>query len=88
MASFRDITLNTAKYRTNSFVVTLLIVRNEILPVPFLFVRQDFGEVINFELLVLGRMRILKSPLAKWNVSTDKVDKPANLFMLVLNELK
>lgn len=88
MASFRDITLNTAKYRTNSFVVTLLIVRNEILPVPFLFVGQDFGEFINFELLVLGRMRILKSPLAKWNVSTDKVEKPANLFMLVLNELK
>ena len=85
MAGCRNITLHPAKDRTNGFVVTLLIVRDEILPVPFLFVGYDFGKLINLELLILWRVGIIKRPLLERDVSTDKVNKPADLFMLVLN---
>lgn len=50
---FRNVTLYTAKYRADGFVVALLIVGDEILPVPILFIGYDFGKHINLELLVL-----------------------------------
>jgi len=82
---FWNITFHTSKNRLNGFVITLLVVRDEILPVPFLFVGYDFGKLINLELLILWRVGIIKSPLLERDVSTDKVNKPANLFLLVLN---
>ena len=45
-------------------------------------------EFINLEFLIFRRMGIIKSPLLKRNISADKVKKPADLFMLVLNKLK
>ena len=84
----RDITLYSAEYRTYGFVIALMVIRDEILPVPVLLIGYDFREFINLEFLVLGRMGIIKSPLLERDVSTDKVNKPADLFMLVLNELK
>ena len=60
----------------------------EVFPVPVLLIGYDFGKFINLKLLVLWRMGIIESPLLKRDISTDKVNKPANLFMLVLNELK
>jgi hypothetical protein len=84
----RNIAFDTAKDRLNSFVVTLLVVRNKIFPIPILFIRDDFWKLIYFEFLILWRMGIIKSPLFERNISANKVNKPTNLFMLVLNKLK
>lgn len=80
-----NIALNAAKDRFNRLTVPLLIVGNEVIPVPILFEGDDFWKFINLELLVLFRMGVIKSPLLKREISTDKVNKPANLFVLVLN---
>jgi hypothetical protein len=85
---FRNVAFYTAKDRFDGFVVTFFVVRNKILPIPILFVRDDFGKLIYFEFLILWRMGIIKSPLPERNISANKVNKPTNLFMLVLNELK
>jgi hypothetical protein len=82
---FRDIAFYTAEYRLDGFVVTLFVVRNKIFPIPILFIRDDFGKLIYLEFLILWRMGIIKSPLPERNISANKVNKPANLFMLVLN---
>ena len=83
-----DIAFHTAKNGADGFVITPFVVRDEILPVPILLIGYDFWKFINLEFLVFGRMGIIKSPLLEWDVSTDKVKKPADLFMLVLNVLK
>ena len=83
-----NVAFHATKNRFDCFVVALLIVVDELFPVPFLFKRDNFGKLINFKFLILRRMGIVKSPLLKRNISTDKVNKPADLFMLVLNELK
>ena len=88
MTGCRNITLPVPEYRTNGFVVTILIIGDEIYPIPFLFIGNDFWKLINLEFLILWRVGIIKSPLLERDVSTDKVNKPADLFMLVLNELK
>lgn len=67
-----------------ALAIAFFIVRNKILPISALFVEYDFRKLINFELLILCRMRIIERPLLKRNVSTDKLNKPANLFMLVM----
>ena len=85
---FGYIALNSTKYRANGLVVALLVVRDKVFPVPVLLIGYDFGKFINLKLLVLWRMGIIESPLLKRDISTDKVNKPANLSMLVLNELK
>ena len=81
---FGYIALNSTKYRANGLVVALLVVRDKVFPVPVLLIGYDFGKFINLKLLVLWRMGIIESPLLKRDISTDKVNKPANLFMLVL----
>jgi hypothetical protein len=85
---FRNIAFYTTKDRLDGFAVTLLVVRNKILPIPILFIRDDFGKLIYFEFLILWRVGVIKSPLFKRDISANKVNKPTNLFMLVLNELK
>jgi hypothetical protein len=85
---FRDVAFHTAKDRLDSFVVTFFVVRNKIFPIPILFVRDDFGKLIYFEFLILWRVGVIKNPLPERDISANKVNKPANLFMLVLNELK
>jgi hypothetical protein len=82
---FRNIAFYTSKDRLDGFVVTLFVVRNKIFPIPILFIRDDFWKLIYFEFLILWRMGIIKSPLPERNVSANKVNKPTNLFMLVLN---
>jgi hypothetical protein len=84
----RNITFDAAENRLDGFVVTLFVVRNKIFPIPILFIRDDFGKLVYFEFLILWRMGIIKSPLFERNISANKVNKPTNLFMLVLNELK
>ena len=45
----------------------------------------DFRELINLKFLILWRVRIIKNPLLKRDVSTNKVKKLRNNFILVLN---
>ena len=85
MTVFRDIAFAMTEYRTDGFVIPLFIVADEIFPVPFLLVGYDFGELIDFELLVLWRMGIIESPLPERDISTDKIKKLTNYFILVLN---
>ena len=49
----RNITFAMTKNRSDSFVITFLIVRDKILPIPFLFIGDDFWELINLKLLIL-----------------------------------
>ena len=84
---FWNITIAMPENRLNGFVITLFVIGNDIFPIPLLLIGYDFWEFINLELLVLRRMGIIKSPLLERDISTDKVNKPADLFMLVLNEL-
>jgi len=44
-------------------------------------------EFINCELLIFWRMGVIESPLLERNISADKIEKPADLFMLVLNKM-
>ena len=83
---FGYIALNSTKYTSNGLVVALQLVRDKGFPVPVLLIGYDFGKFINLKLLVLWRVGIIESPLLKRDISTDKVNKPANLFMLVLNK--
>jgi hypothetical protein len=71
---FRNSTFTMPEDGFDGFIVAMLIVGNKILPVPFLFIGYNLGKFINFKLLVLGRMRIIKSPLLKRNIFADKVD--------------
>ena len=83
-----NITYRPAADWADFFAITFFVVRDEILISPVLSEVSDQRKLINLELLVFGGMRIIKSPLLQGNVSADKVKKPADLFMLVLNKLK
>ena len=48
----------------------------------------DLRELIHLELLVPGRMGIIKGPLFKRDISADKVDQPAILLIKLVAELK
>jgi len=82
----RDVTFGTAKNWSDYLVIALLVVRNKMDPFPILLKRINSWELVNFEFFIFGRMGIIKSPLFKGNISTDKVDEPANSFVLLLND--
>jgi len=63
-------------------------VRNKIIPLLGLFVGYDSRAFINLEFLALWRVGIIENPLLEWNISTDKIKKLANYFILVLNDLQ
>ena len=73
-AVLRDITFRAAADRTYFLTIALFVVRDEILVRPALTKICDEGKFVNFELLVLWRMGIVKGPLLKWNISADKVN--------------
>lgn len=50
--------------------------------------RFDNGQFIGKEFLVFGAVEFVMSPLLERNVSADKENKPANLFVLFLNDSK
>ena len=43
------------------------------------------GKFVNFELLIFGGMGIIKGPLLKGDISTDKINQPAVLLVKILN---
>ena len=55
-------------------MIALLVIKDEIFPVPVLLIGYDFGKLINLELLILWRVGIIKGPLLERDVSTDKVN--------------
>ncbi len=48
----------------------------------------DNGQFISKEFLVPGAVEFVMSPLLERDVSADKENKPANLFVLFLNDSK
>ena len=48
----------------------------------------DDRKSVHGEFLIFRRVGIIESPLFQRDISADKVNKPADLFMLVLNKLK
>ena len=67
-----DITCGPAMDRFDFLAILPLDVRDVIVVVPFLVI-DDLWKFINFELLILWRMRIIESPLFERDISTDKV---------------
>ena len=68
----RDVAFFTPCNGFDLYVVAVLEVRDKQTPVPFMVIKFDLGEFICFELLVLGRVGIVKSPLLERDISTDK----------------
>ena len=85
---FRNIAFAMTEHGFDCLVVSLFIVSNKIPPIPILLVGNDFWKFVDFEFLILWRVLIVKSPLLERNVSTDKVKKLTNNFILVLNDVK
>ena len=76
-----------ALYWFQMLVIFPEIVFKEELPV--LFDKSfDHRKFIHFEFLIFGRKGNIESPLFKRNVFADKIKKPADLLMLVLNKGK
>ena len=69
-----DITFGPPADGTDLLFITFFKVRDEIFISPVLTEIGDQGKFVNFELLVLWRMGIVKGPLLKWNISADKVN--------------
>ena len=69
----RNTTGRTAAYRFDFLVVSFFVVRNQVFVSPLLFEVSNQREFINFEFLIFGRVRIVKSPLLKRKVSTNKI---------------
>ena len=80
-----NITFRTAADRFDFLAILPFEVRNVVFVIPF-FVIDYFWELINLEFLIFGRMGVIEDPLLKGNISADKIKKPADLFMLVLNK--
>ena len=84
-AGVRNITFRPAADRADLFAIAFFVVGDEILISPVLTEVSDQREFINFELLVLWGMGIIKSPLLEGDISADEVDQPAVLLVKILN---
>ena len=80
-----DVALRTAADRADFLTITFFVVGNEVLVVPVLAEVGDKRELINLELLIFGRMGIIKSPLLERDISANKIDEPTVLLVKVLN---
>ena len=73
-AVFRDVAFLTSGDRFYLEIVSVFKVRDQEKPVPFLLDDLNFWEFVHSELLIFGGMRIIESPLLKWDISADEVD--------------
>ena len=73
-AVFRDVAFLTSGDRFYLEIVSVFKVRDQETPVPFLLDDLNFWEFVHSELLIFGGMRIIESPLLKWDISADEVD--------------
>ena len=65
--------IGAAAYGADHLAVTFFVVRDEFFISPVLTEIGDQREFINFELLVLGGVGIIESPLFERNISADKI---------------
>jgi hypothetical protein len=49
---------------------------------------DDFGQFIHLELLVPGRMGIIKSPLLERDISAENTDQPAVLLIKLMDNFQ
>jgi hypothetical protein len=70
--------------RLKWFSVFNRVVLQQLPPVLFLKLTDDWQD-ISLEFLILGRMDLIMSPLAKRDVFGDKKHQPTNLLILVLD---
>ncbi len=70
---FGDVTFTMTKYGSDGFTITLFVVRDKILPIPFLLIGYDFGKLIYLKLMMIWRVGIIESPLLVRYISTDKI---------------
>ena len=63
------------------------VVGVKVVEVPVLVVADDFGKLVNLELLVLWGMRVIKSPLPQRYVFADEFNQPAILLIKLLAQL-
>ena len=87
-AAVRDIAGRATTDGKNLLTVALFVVRNEIFERPILAEVRNQGKFINLEFLILWGMGIIESPLFKWDISANKVNKPAVLLVKILNYRK
>ena len=90
LAVVRDVTFTTPPDRLYGLVIVLippLEVLHEVTIIPGFYMEYQW-EFIHFELLVLRRMGVIKSPLLEWDVLTDKIYQPDILLIKILNDLK
>ena len=81
----RDVAFRAAADRTDLLAITFFVVRDELSISPVLTKISDQGKFVNFELLIFGGMGIIKGPLLKGDISTDKINQPAVLLVKILN---
>ena len=84
----RDIAFRAAADGADHLAVAFFVVGDEFFVSPVLAEVGNQREFINLELLVFGRMGIIKSPLLEGDVSADEVNQPAVLAIKVLNCLE
>ena len=68
--------------------VALTIIVLKGIEFPFPVVLNNDRQLINLELLVFGRMRIIPKPLLQWDKLDDEAQKPADDGVLVLDKLE
>lgn len=85
VAVVRNIAFRAAADGADFFAVALFVVWDEFFVSPVLAEVGDQREFIDFELLVLWGMGIVKSPLFKRDVSANEVNQPAVLLIKILN---
>ena len=84
----RDIAFRASADRADLLAIAFFVVRDELFVSPVLTEVGNERKLIDFELLVLWGMGIVKSPLFERDISADEVDKPAVLAIKVLNYLE
>lgn len=71
-AVIMDIAFGTSVNRFDLFAVFPFEIRDIVFIVPG-FVVDDFWELVDLELLIFWRMRIIESPLSERDISADKI---------------
>lgn len=71
-AVIMDIAFGTSVDRLDLFAVFPFEIRDIVFIVPG-FVVDDLWELVNLELLIFRRMRIIESPLSERDISADKI---------------
>lgn len=87
-AVVRDVAFRAVSDRPDLLAVALFVVRDEIFVRPVLAEVCNQREFINFELMVLWGMGIIKGPLFERDISANEVEHPAILLVKVLNDRK